>query len=229
MTEDLSQLPNLSVWAYPVHSGPGALYPAEANVRPVWSGGGPKYVPEPRYAEPAEDEAQPEPEFTSLQAYDLIPEECYPSSMRSLAKAARASGWEARIGFSRGPVPGAKAGTWQTRDMIGVWVDGFGKRAVALWERNPDAEFSAKKLEAGNIKPGEIPSGMQWSTAGTSILLGRGMSWGYANLTDFKEWLALQGAVLPGWYEIIQAWVLAHEERDTRKAKTTKAPEREHA
>lgn len=199
-------------------------------MRPVWEGGGPEYVPEPRYAD--EDvQAQPEPEITSIQTYESWDEAWYPSGPRGFAKAARAAGWEARIGFSRGPVPGQAADTWETRDIIGVWVNGYGKRAVATWERNPNAEFSAKKLEAGNIKPGEIPSGMAWSSSGTAIRLAGGMSWGYANLTDLKEWVALKGAVLPSWYTMIQAWVQAHEERDVRKAKATptKAQERAHA
>jgi hypothetical protein len=174
---------------------------------------------------------QPEPEITSLDTWPAWDEDWYPSGPRSLAKAARAAGWEARIGFSRGPIAGQAKESWETRDMIGVWLNGYGRRAVALWERNPEAEFSAKKLDAGNIKPGEIPSGMQWSTAGTSIITGKGMSWTYANLTDLKEWLALHGDVLPSWYAMIQAWVQAHEERDARKAKSSpaSAPERAHA
>jgi hypothetical protein len=227
---DLTLLPNPSPWAYPVHSGPGAHYPAEANVPPVWEGGGPEYVPEPRYAEEPERVTQPAPVITSIETYETWEEAWYPSGPRGFAKAARAAGWEARIGFSRGYVPGAKADTWEVRDVIGVHVNGFGRRAVALWERNPEAEFSAKKLEAG-VKAGEIPSGMAWSSSGTGIHLGGGRSWPYANLTDLKEWVALQGAVLPAWYEIIQAWVQAHEERDMRKAKAapSKTKERSHA
>jgi len=219
------QYPAQSPDLYPVHCGPMAVYPAEANVRPVWEGGGPAYVP----PTPKVIQERPDIVISSLDTWPAWDEAWYPVGPRGLAKAARAAGWEARIGFARGPVPGQAKDSWEIRDTIGVWMDGFGKRAAGMWERNPDAEFSAKKLEAGNIKPGEIPSGMQWSTAGTAILLGKGMSWGYANLTDLKEWLALQGAVLPSWYTMIQAWVQAHEERDARKAKTTKAPERAHA
>jgi hypothetical protein len=228
---DLTLLPNPSPWAYPVHSGPGAVYPREANVPPVWEGGGPAYVPTPRYEEPTEPVGQPEPAITSHETYESWEEAWFPSGPRSLAKAARAAGWEARIGFSRGYVPGQKADTWDLRDIIGVWVNGYGRRAVATWERNPEAEFSAKKLEAGNIKAGEIPSGMAWSTSGTGIYTGPGQAWPYANLTDLKEWIALKGAVLPSWYEIIQAWVQAHEERDVRKAKASpsKTKEKSHA
>lgn len=167
---------------------------------------------------------QPEPIITSQETYENWDEAWYPSGPRSLARAARAAGWEARIGFSRGYVPGQAEDSWNVRDIIGVWVNGYGKRAVALWERNPEAEFSAKKLEAG-VRPGEIPSGMAWSSTGTGIMLpaAMGMSWPYANLTDLKEWIALKGNVLPSWYTMIQAWVQAHEERDMRKAKETPA------
>lgn len=172
----------------------------------------------------------PKPIITSHETYESWEEEWYPSSPRTLAKAARAAGWEVRIGFSRGYVPGQAKDSWEIRDIIGVWMNGYGRRAVATWERNPEAEFSAKKLDAG-VKPGEIPSGMQWSTSGTAIMLGGGMSWPYANLTDLKEWIQLKGAVLPTWYEHIQAWVQAHEERDVRAAKDkpTKTKERSHA
>jgi hypothetical protein len=87
--------------------------------------------------------------------------------------------------------------------MIGVWLDGFGKRAVMLWERNPEAEFTAKKLEAG-IKPGEIPSGATWKPRGGSVVSGRGRSFPWMNATQMKEWTALQGNVLPSWYEAVR-------------------------
>jgi hypothetical protein len=226
-----AQYPNPSPHMYPVYSGPGAFYPPEANVRPVWEGGGPEYVPTPRYAEEPERPVQPEPIISSNETYESWDEAWYPSGPRSLAKAAREAGWEARIGFSRGYVPGQSKDSWEVRDIIGVWLNGYGRRAVATWERNPEAEFSAKKLEAGNIKPGEIPSGMAWSSSGTAIMVAKGRSWPYANLTDLKEWVALHGAVLPSWYTMIQAWVQAHEERDVRKAKDkpTKTKERSHA
>jgi hypothetical protein len=217
--------PALEPHLYPVLSGPPAWYPAEAHVRPVWTGGGPAYIP------PVAKKTQERPDIviSSIETWGEWDEEWYPTAPRSLAKLARAAGWEARIGFARGPVPGQAKDTWEMRDTIGVWVNGFGKRGMAMWERNPDAEFSARKLDAGTIKAGEIPSGMQWSTAGTSIRTGNGMSWNYANLTDFKEWLTLQGAVLPSWYTMVQAWVQAHEERDARKAKKAKPAERQHA
>lgn len=174
--------------------------------------------------------SEPKPIITSLETWPDWDEAWYPSGPRGLAKLARDNGWEARIGFSRGYVPGQAKDSWDSRDMIGVWLDGYGKRAVAMWERNPEAEFSAKKLDAG-VKDGEIPSGMKWSTSGTAIIMAKGMSWTYANVTDLKEWLAVHGAVLPAWYTMIQAWVVAHDERDQRAAKDkpTKTAERQHA
>lgn len=162
--------------------------------------------------------------ISSRETWPEWDEAWYPAGPRALAKAARSAGWEARIGFSRGHTDGG------VRDIIGVWLDGFGRRAAAFWERNPDAEFSARKLEAG-VKDGEIPSGAQWSSSGTMVMAGKGMSWGYANLTDFREWLALQGNVPPEWYTNVQSWVQAHAERDARKTKDTPARggAREHA
>jgi hypothetical protein len=202
---------------YPVFAGPGAFYPREAKVPPVYEGGGPAYVP----PAPKDENAEPEdhsPIITPRETWETWDEEWYPRSPRLVARTLRSAGWSVRVGFSRGYVPGQKADTYVLRDMIGVWADGYGKRAAWFWERNPEAEFTAKKLERG-IKPGEIPSGMEWSTSGTTIIMGNGVSWVYASHTDLLEWAQLQGAVLPSWYEHIQAWVQAHEERDKRKAK----------
>jgi hypothetical protein len=156
--------------------------------------------------------------ITSEQTYESWDEAWYPIGPRRLAALARENGWEARIGFSRGPVPAQKADTWEYRDIIGVWLNGYGKRAVATWERNPDAEFSAKKLDAG-VKPGEIPSGMKWATSGTAIHMGKGRSWPYANVTELEEWIKLHGAVLPAWYEVIATRVREARERAAAKAK----------
>jgi hypothetical protein len=142
--------------------------------------------------------SQPDPVITSRDSVDW-PEDWYPGPAKTFAKTARAVGWDVRIGFSRGYVPGQKADTWDVRDMIGVWLDGFDKRAVMLWERNPEAEFTAKKLEA-SIRPGEIPSGAKWSPKGGSLLLGNGRSFPWMNATQMKEWTVLKGAVLPSWY-----------------------------
>lgn len=158
--------------------------------------------------------------ITSLESYAQGWDEAwYPSGPRNFAKRARAAGWDVRIGFSRGSIPGAKEDTWETRDIIGVWLNGYGKRAGAFWERNPDAEFSARKLEAGNIKPGEVPSGMQWSSTGGLIMIGPKTAFPYANLTEMDEWVSLRGAVLPSWYEAISCWVRAHEMHAAWKAK----------
>lgn len=172
---------------------------------------------------------QPSPHITNVETAHW-PWEWYPSGPRSLAVHAEKCGWSVRVGFSRGYVPGAKEGTWDLRDCIGVWVDGFHRRAGAFWERNPEAEFSARKLESG-VKPGEIPSGMQWSTTGTIIMAGKGRAFPYASLTDLREWLTLSGKVTPEWYTSIQSWVLAHEENTRRRTKAapTRTREREHS
>lgn len=149
----------------------------------------------------------PAPVITSLETVDW-PWEWYPSGPRAFAKRAQAAGWDVRIGFARGHMPGQAADTWELHDSIGVWVDGYGRRAAALWGRNPDAEFSAKKQDSGTIKDGELPSGMKWSSSGTMILLGGGMSFPYANLSELDEWVKARGVVIPGWYEAATKRVL---------------------
>jgi hypothetical protein len=218
--------PNQFPHLYPILAGPGALYPAEANVRPVWTGGSVLTAP----AAKAADQAALPPVITSTQTSTSWDEKWYPSGPRALASLARETGWDVRMSFSRGYVPGAKEEVFHLRDIIGVWVDGHGRRAGAFWERNPEAQFSARKLDAG-VKDGEVPSGMAWSTAGTLIYMGKSRAFPYANLTDFKEWVSLRGKVLPSWYEFIQSWVLAHEENARRKANASPAyrKERDHA
>lgn len=196
---------------YPVFNGPGAWYPAEAGIRSA-----PNPAPAPFdpavFAREAVKSTKhvdhPPPIITSTWTHEHWEEAWYPASPRNLAKRARAAGWEVRLGFSRGYAEGRKANTYALRDVIGVWLDGFGKRAVVYWERNPDAEFTAKKLEAG-IKPGEIPSGYQWTPRGGSIIGEKGTSFPYPNLTEMEEWISLGGAVLPDWYESTKRRVLA--------------------
>lgn len=210
--------PDLSPDLYPILAGPPAWYPAEPKVRPVWPGGGPVYVP----ADPLDENAEPEdhlPVITSRETYRTWDYAWYPSGPRGFLRRAEAAGWDVRMGFSRGYIPGAKADTWDMRDMIGVWVNGYGRRAAAFWSRNPDAEFSARKLEAGNIKPGEIPSGMTWKASGTTIRISERESWTYASLADLDEWVALHGAVLPSWYKVRSDWVQAHEMHSAFKAR----------
>lgn len=171
----------------------------------------------------------PKPHITNAETVDW-PWGWYPSGPRSFANHALAYGWHVRMGFSRGYVPAAKEDSWDLRDFIGVLLDGYGCRAGAFWERNPEAEFSARKLESG-VKPGEIPSGMNW-TMTSSVIKGGGMfGFPYASLMDLREWVALKGNVSHAWYTEIQAWVLAHAENSRRKTKLApvKKKEREHS
>lgn len=225
------RLPSRDLNAYGVECGPAGWYPSPPGLLDV-----PVRTPAPfdhsaylRVAVKSADHIpHPAPEVTSTWTHENWEEEWYPSGPRAFAKRARAAGWDVRVGFSRGSIPGAKKDTYATRDMIGVWLDGFGKRAGVFWERNPDAEFSAKKLEAGP-KPGEIPSGMNWTTKGGSIRFGPGMSFPYPNLTQMDEWVALQGAVLPGWYEGIKTKVLEAEAAAKARADAKAKHDREWA
>ncbi len=206
-------LPHLDPGMYEVACGPAGWYPSPPGLLDV-----PVRTPAPfdpavfvrEAAKSTEHVPHPAPEVTSTWTWEHWEEEWFPVPPRSFAKKARAAGWEVRIGFSRGSMDGRKANTYVTRDMIGVWIDGFGKRAVVIWERNPDAEFTAKKLESG-VKPGEIPSGAKWSPRGGSIRYGKGMAFSYPNLTEMEEWVALQGAALPSWYEACRQRALAAE------------------
>ena len=164
---------------------------------------------------PVEGPSAPPP-IVSTRETTHWPEDVFPSAARSFAKLARAAGWEVRIGFNRGYVPAQAADTWEVRDGVSVWLNGYGKRAVGAWERNPNAQFTQAKLDAG-VKPGEEPSGRKWKfTHGTEIL-GRGESFPWMGSDQLKEWAKLQGNVLPSWYAKVR------EEHFAKLAKTKAA------
>jgi len=123
-------------------------------------------------------------EISSIETYNQGWDQ-WPLGVRQMIAMAEVHGWAVRTGFSRGEVPGRKRDTWAMRDMIGVWVDGYGHRAVAWWERNPDSD---------------TVSGYSWKAAGTAIWPGGRPSPGtpafpYANVADFKEWLTMRGVM----------------------------------
>jgi hypothetical protein len=156
----------------------------------------------------------------------------WPLGVRQLVAYAERYGWSVRTGFSRGQIPGQKTDSWVTRDMIGVWLDGYGHRAVAWWERNPDARFTAKKLDTG-IKAGEIPSGLKWTSSATAIWQhGRrpgAPCYPYANLTEIREWLEVCGMVDAGFWDRARERVLAARAASAVKSRTQVTKQREHA
>src|SRR3954470_17110617 len=77
--------------------------------------------------------AMPEPITTSRDTYASWDEAWYPRGPRMFLKLARDNGWDGRMGFSRGHVPAGKD-KHEIRDMIGVYVDGYGRRGAAFWE-----------------------------------------------------------------------------------------------
>ena len=153
----------------------------------------------------------PPPEITSTQTYEDGWDQ-WPTGPRSLAEFARKHGWMARIGFSRGSVPGRAEGTWQTADIIGVWMDGFGRRGVAYWSRRPDSETA---------------SAQQWSVDATAIWETLGMPFPYANLTEIKHWISAHGDVDAGFWTTARGRVLAA--REKARASTSGRTVREHA
>lgn len=109
----------------------------------------------------------------------------WPLGVRQMIAMAETHGWSVRTGFSRGEIPGRKRNTMAMRDMIGVWIQGYGHRAAAWWERNPEADTDA---------------GYAWKASGTAIWPGGRPTmdtpcFPYANVADFKEWLTMRGTM----------------------------------
>lgn len=144
--------------------------------------------------------------ITSIESYEQG--WCWwPKSVLAMSDYAESYGWDVRIGFSRGEIPGRKMDAVEVQDTIGIWINGYGKRAVALWKRRPESETD---------------SAYQWTTDGSIIWAdGRpGVAFSYANHTDLKHWLSKAGAVGEDWYVIVRAWVQAHEEKALRAAQS---------
>lgn len=153
---------------YPVYCGPPTFYPAEARASvehgvfcrpPSYDHG---VFARSRVAPVELEPCAPPPIVDSRTTFEHWPEDWYPTAVRSFARKVRAAGLEARVGFSRGWVPGRAAGTFAIRDLIGCWVSGRGGRLVMIWERNP---------ESGTA------SGQSWKCKGGHVVNGRtGMS-----------------------------------------------------
>lgn len=147
-------------------------------------------------------DAPPVPQYTSLDTWQWW--QWWTKGALSLAARAEGCEWQVRIGFSR----------TVSKDVIGVWVDGYGLRGAAFWTRNPDAKFTQAKLDKG-IASGEIPSGVNWKADGTLIYGIISTPWPYASHTEFGEWIDARGDMPVEWYEKSRARVLAA--RITRK------------
>ncbi len=172
--------------------------------------------------EPVEAEAAPRPIVSSTETIHW-PEDVFPSAARSFAKLARAAGWEVRIGFNRGYVPAQAAGRWEVRDGVSVWLNGYGRRAMAAWERNPNAQFTQAKLDKG-VKPGEVPSGRKWTFTNGTVILGKGQSFPWMDSDRTKEWAKVRGGVDPSWYvEVREAHFAKLAKTKAAQAAKTKA------
>lgn len=177
---------------------------ARALPRPAWS-------PE-RFAEtlqaarkpavidwPAED---PKPEVTSLDPRPAdAPAE--PKAVLDLARLARGAGFEARIGYSRGPVRAVKRGTYKRVQAFSVWGlhGASGWRFVAVHQHSPDLKGPWKWDSVALWLPGSL------------VAPGLGTRFVDATVTDLKEWLGVSGNVGPAWFKAVHARVMEQAER----------------
>lgn len=143
----------------------------------------------------------PPPEITSAQTYQAGWDQ-WPPGARGIIASAERAGWAVRTGFSRGSVPGRAQDTYKTGDLVGVWVDGYGRRGVAWWKRDPEGA-NAWTVDATAIwaAPGAIP-------------------FPYANLTEFRAWLVWQGDAPPSFFTTARDRVFAARERARKSADT---------
>lgn len=163
---------------------------------------------------PALDWLEKDPEPT-VRSIDPRPEDApaEPKTVRDLAGLAVLSGFEVRIGYSRGRARAVKRGTYKVVQAFGV----YGLQEVAGWR------FSAIHAHSPDLKgPWKWESVALW-LPGHTVAPGLGTRFVDATVTDLREWLQVRGSVTPAWFKGIHARVMEQRERAAAAAKARPA------
>jgi len=127
-----------------------------------------------------------------------------PGPVASLAKTLESAGWVVRIAYSRAYRQGQRTGTYRIADFYGVHAslhETCRYRIVAVYWRFADKthEFAwfpdTQKLEETE-KPCGTPGGWTWQD-GRII---KGFDRHRVKVTDIKQFAAVRGSVVPGWF-----------------------------
>ena len=154
-------------------------------------------------------EHDPAPEVTTLDPRPAdAPDE--PRAVRLLVAEATAAGWQARVGYSRGPIRAVKVGTYKTVECFGVWASEHpetGWRFCAMHERTIGAATGWKWARV-----------TMWHARGKATT-GGALRFSHANRTDLSTFIELRGLVLPSWFAAIEKRVVEQAERQKAAAK----------
>lgn len=94
-----------------------------------------------------------------------------PAGAATFARQAQAHGWTVRHAITRGPVPTTGKDNFVIAEIAGVWLDGYGFRAFATWERQPDGSATAQawKWRSAAARPLGRPHPTWWSFKGLAL------------------------------------------------------------
>jgi hypothetical protein len=110
-----------------------------------------------------------------------------PNAFAAVKKKAEACGFEVRYGLSQSMKRKVLIGSYDALDTLGMWGAGNGWRFSAMYERKPEA------------------NNPDWKWGSISLWAEGKFPFPYASVTDLKEWLAVRGSVVPGWFAAITA------------------------
>lgn len=87
-----------------------------------------------------------------------------PAGAATFVRQATSHGWEVRHRITRGPVPTTGKDNYVTAEIAGVWLHGYGFRAFATWERQPEGSASAQawKWRSAAARPLGRPHHTWW-------------------------------------------------------------------
>lgn len=136
---------------------------------------------------------------------DDAPEE--PASVVGLCKTLNAGGWETRVGYARAWRRGQKTGTFRVMESFGVFAGSHPEsayRVVAIYWRFADkTETHAWFADTGEIEMVEKPSGAPGTWTWQDARIVSGIKSHRVKVSDVKEFAAVRGSVLPGWFKAI--------------------------
>lgn len=131
-----------------------------------------------------------------------------PKSVQDLRKNLEAGGWTVKIGFSRAWRKGQRTGTFRKAEFFGVFAglhETCPFRIVHVYWRFADKteEFEWYR-DSGTLEQSEKACGAAgtWTWQDGRII--QGFTRHRVKVTDTKEFAAVSGSVLPGWFAGIE-------------------------
>lgn len=151
----------------------------------------------------------PAPEVTGKWTWDFVLDQLYvdgeppiPAPVLALAEMARAAGWRAEVRYARGT--GAHGGTGKPTSLRHSFAVRIGGHPLT-------------QCEARAVYGRSVAGAADWTWASVWLFGPALPFFGWAGVTELKEWLRVAGAVREGWYADVRG--LAEMREAARKAR----------